>query len=305
MSRTLGGVLRGLAWMAAAGWLVRASRRRHVQWLPPARSSRSVAGLAVRTTGDRGPPIVLLHGLAASGLVWGAQFEVLGRDHRLVVPDLYGFGDSMSDAGAGFGPSDHVDHVLGCLHELGVNDEPCLVVGHSMGALLALHLAVAHPERVSGVVGFAPPLYRTRAEAVARIGGIDPMARLLALETSAAHRLCQWVCEHRATAAVLAQALRPDLPAPVARAGVRHTWPSYSESLRAVILTATARELLPQIDVPVRLVAGANDHVSPPSLLDGLVGPALWCQVWDGVGHEMILREPDRCVAMILDALGT
>jgi pimeloyl-ACP methyl ester carboxylesterase len=176
--------------------------------------------LAVRTTGVAGAPIVLLHGLAASALVWGANFEVLGRAHRVIVPDLYGFGDSMTDAATGFGPDDHVEQVMACLTALGADDEPMLAAGHSMGALIALRLAANHPDRVRAVVGFAPPLFRTQTEATAHISGIDPMARMLVLDTPLARRACQWVCEHRRAAAVLAQLLRPDLPAAIAPACV-------------------------------------------------------------------------------------
>ncbi len=289
--------------VAGAGWLVRVARRRHVFWAPPASLVRH-AGLAVRTTGTHGIPIVLLHGLASSGLVWGHHFEVLGRDHRLIVPDLYGFGDSVTRAPTGFGPEDHVEHVVACLQALGADDEPVVVVGHSMGALIALRLAATHPDRVRAVVGFAAPLYRTPADAAAHIGGIDPLAKMFVLETTTAYRACQWVCEHRTAAGLLSQLLRPDLPGAIARDGVRHTWPSYSESLQRVILAADSRELLERIEAPVHLVAGGADRVCPQKSFDGLDGRHLHREVWPGIDHHVPLLAPKRCVATIRDMIG-
>jgi len=243
-------------------------------------------------------PIVLLHGLAASGRVFGAAFDALGDQYRLIVPDLLGFGDSPTSE-AGYGPEQHVDAVLACIRELGCDDEPMIIVGHSMGALLAIHLAARHPDRVHAVVALAPPLYRDPDEARRSIAGLGVMARLFVLDTDWAHQACRWVCNHRELAGALAQVLRPDLPGPVARDGVRHTWPSYSESLRDIILAAEARALVPTLTMPVHLIAGRRDAIAPPELLRGLdATPNIETTIWD-VDHDMELVIPHA----IADAL--
>src|SRR5690349_8772574 len=115
--------------------------------------------LPVRTLGSEGRPIVLLHGLGASGDFWGAGYDALASRHRLVVPDLPGIGRRPWPASA-CRVDDHADALAASLGRLGVDDEPVVVVAHSLGALVALSFARRRPELVAGVALFAPPLDR-------------------------------------------------------------------------------------------------------------------------------------------------
>ena len=99
--------------VTSALWFRRAARRRHIHWQPPAGTIHH-GTLTARRVGTTGTPIVLLHGLAASGRVFGAAFDTLGDQHRLIVPDLLGFGDSPTSE-AGYGPEQHIEAVLACV----------------------------------------------------------------------------------------------------------------------------------------------------------------------------------------------
>jgi pimeloyl-ACP methyl ester carboxylesterase len=285
--------------LSVALWCRRAARRRHIHWQPPGGALHR-GTLTARHVGDAGTPVVLLHGLAASGRVFGAAFDALGDRHRLIVPDLLGFGESPTSS-TGYGPEQHIDAILRCVSELGCDDEPMIVAGHSMGALLAIHLAARHPERVRAVVAFAPPLYRDSHEAGQHIARLGLMARLFALDTRWAHAACQWVCDHRDLAATLAQVLRPDLPGPIARDAVHHTWASYSQSLRDVILAAETRELVPRLGGPVHVIAGDRDPIAPADLLGGLTGSCMPPAIWDA-DHDLELTHPHQCVDAIASA---
>lgn len=267
-------------------------------WQPPAGEHRRAGRLAVRTLGRSGPPVVLLHGLVASGVYWGAAYDGLGESHRLVVPDLLGFGGSERPEG-GYGPDDHVRAVVQCLDALGV-DQPVTIGAHSLGCLVALRMAATEPDRVRGIIGFGPPLYRDRSAAEARIGASGSMARLFALPGATAERACRWVCDHRQAAARLAVLSHPHLPAPIASDGVAHSWPSYSQTLSEVILDGGAIGWLDAIAAPVELVVGERDPVVDHQLLEELgrrrEGPTL--QVWPG-GHDLPLAQAGRCAAAI------
>lgn len=99
-----------------------------------------------------GPPVVLLHGFPDSGRLWRHQVPALvGAGHRLIVPDLRGYGasDKPPDVAA-YAVTTMVEDVTGILDDLGV--ERASVVGHDWGAALAWMTATLAPERVDHLV---------------------------------------------------------------------------------------------------------------------------------------------------------
>lgn len=295
----LGGV--GLAAALLGRRVLRQVRcRRAIHWSPAAGHLHR-GTLTTRTVGD-GPPLLLLHGLAGSGRFWGSDYDQLAVDRRLIVPDLLGFGDSPKPD-VGYGPDDHADAVAGVLVEL-AGRRPAVVAAHSLGCVVALRLATRHPDLVSGIVGFGPPLYRDPDHARERLSNMGLLVRLFALGTPGAKAVCEWVCcAHPAAAATLARALRADLPGPIAEDGVRHSWTSYSETLRRVIMDAGGVASLRQVEVPVHLVAGDADPITDLGFLEDLTGPLgnVRLSVWSG-GHDLPLTQPQECAEAIRGA---
>jgi len=294
-------IVAGFAGVAtAAGMEYRRARRSAAQWQPSVGTHRRAGALAVRTLGETGSPVLLLHGLVASGVFWGAAYDRLGRRHRLVVPDLLGFGGSDRPDGR-YGPDDHVQALVECLDALGVH-EPVTIGAHSLGCLIGLRMAATHPHRVVRVVGFGPPLYADGAGARAHIGGSGPMARLFALPGPAGERVCRWMCDHRAIAARLAVFSHPRLPSPIAAAAVEHNWASYSRTLTRVILDAEAADWLAAIEAPVHLVAGRRDPVVDHPFLIHLGATAgITVETWPG-RHDLPIAQADRCATEIVGA---
>ncbi len=100
-----------------------------------------VVRLAVRSCGDQGSPVLLLHGAGCSLSYWGAMLPDLAARHRVVAMDIRGHGRS------GEGPWD----VAALLSDIeAVRREHGLgggaIVGHSMGAVLAHLFAEAHAD---------------------------------------------------------------------------------------------------------------------------------------------------------------
>ncbi|MDQ6782656.1 MAG: alpha/beta hydrolase [Actinomycetota bacterium] len=295
-------MLAALAGVAGAA-TVRFGRARRAAriWRPPAGDRRRAGPLAVRTLGEAGPPVLLLHGLVASGVFWGAAYDGLADGHRLIVPDLLGFGSSDRPV-TGYGPDDHVRAVLDCLDALGV-DEPVTIGAHSLGCLVALRMAALHPDRVRGIVGFGPPVYPDGAAARAHIGAAGPMARLFVLPGPVAERACDWLCEHHRIATALAVLTHPRLPTAIAADAVRHSWASYSQTMTRVILEDGAREWVEAIVVPVELVAGDHDPVVDAVFLASLAPTTgIDVRLWPG-RHDLPLVDAWRCEAAIADFL--
>lgn len=295
-------VVAGIAASAGrVGVRYRRARRAASVWQPPGGEHVRAGRLAVRVLGRTGTPIVLLHGLVGSGIFWGAAYDRLAERHRLVVPDLLGFGGSDRPS-RGYRPDDHVDALIECLDALGL-DEPVAVGAHSLGCLVGLRMAAAHSGRVTGLVGFGPPLYRTRADAKARIGASGPMARLFALPGPVAEHACDWLCRHHRMGTELAILTHPRLPRAVAADAVQHSWASYSQTLGRVILDAKALDWLGTTESPVRLVAGDHDPVVDHQLLRDVGAiSGVEVEIWPG-RHDLPLVEPERCATLIAGLL--
>ena len=92
--------------------------------------------------------VLLVHGVTASHLSWPAVAERLA-DVQVVAPDLRGRGRSNTLVGP-TGPAAHARDLIAVLDALAVT--PAVVVGHSMGAFVALALGELYPDRVSRVV---------------------------------------------------------------------------------------------------------------------------------------------------------
>ncbi|WP_242343539.1 alpha/beta fold hydrolase [Anaeromyxobacter terrae] len=273
-----------------------------VDWSEP--QGRVRAGpLAVRVLGS-GTPTLLLHGLLGSNRYWGGAFDRLADGGTLLVPDLLGFGASPRPL-SGYGPEEHGRAVIASLRDLNVR-EPSLVVGHSLGALVAIWLACNHPERVRGVIAFAPPLFRDARHMRRQIAKQGVLQRVFGLQNPAATWLarlaCRNLCSARPRLATrLYSALRPALPTPVLEDATRHSWISYSETVTRVILAADGAKWVAAALPPIVIVAGTQDRYLDVEFLRELVDgrPHHRLEVWDGEGHDLPLTRPDRCLDLI------
>jgi pimeloyl-ACP methyl ester carboxylesterase len=275
--------------------LLQARRAQH--WRPPS-GAVTLRTLNVRRLGASGPPVVLLHGMCGSHRYWGADFDRLAERCRLIVPDLLGFGESPKPP-SGYTPGDHADAVAACLREAGI-DQPAIVVGHSMGTLVALALLHRHPELVDSVIAISPPVYQSRADARRHVSAMSTLIRVMAFDPPA-HFLCSVMCAHRELARRLAPLMRPDVPAPIARDAVNHTWYSYVQSMEGLILSAEAPAWVAAANTPVDLVAALDDAVPDVVLLNELSAANSMVSLTlmtDG-GHDLPLTRTEACLAMV------
>jgi len=100
---------------------------------------------------EEGPPLVLVHGFTGHRDDFIGVMPELARGRRVIAPDLRGHGDSDSPAEASAYSFDHlVRDLLGLLDHLGI--ERCDLLGHSMGGMVTLRFALAHPERIRSLI---------------------------------------------------------------------------------------------------------------------------------------------------------
>ena len=103
--------------------------------------------------GDSGPEIVMVHGGGGTRWEWAESMTVLAPKHRVVAPDLIGFGGS---------PRRDIVHTTGYLSDFLVaflestGKNRVTLVGHSLGARVILEVALHNPEVVEGLLLIAP-----------------------------------------------------------------------------------------------------------------------------------------------------
>ncbi|HHS97812.1 MAG TPA: alpha/beta fold hydrolase [Chloroflexi bacterium] len=127
----------------------------------------------------RGRPLILIHGWLGSWRYWVPTMDDLSDRYRTYALDLWGFGDSDRRQG-GYTLSEYVAQVRRFMDEMGIVRAP--LVGHALGGVVALRLAVESPERVEQVMGVSVPLDGTavgRSLASFSGNGDDILARVL------------------------------------------------------------------------------------------------------------------------------
>jgi len=92
-----------------------------------------------------GPPVVLLHGFPETSFAWRAQIPVLSERHRVIAPDLRGYGASEKPA-AGYDKRTMAKDLVALLDSLGIGK--IALVGHDRGARVATRFAKDHPGRL-------------------------------------------------------------------------------------------------------------------------------------------------------------
>ncbi|MBP2299277.1 alpha/beta fold hydrolase [Azospirillum picis] len=103
------------------------------------------------TVAANGRTVLLLHGKNFCGATWEGTIAALGgAGYRVIVPDQIGFCASSKPRGYQFSFDQLAANTKGLLAALGV--ERAIVVGHSMGGMLAARFALSHPQAVERLV---------------------------------------------------------------------------------------------------------------------------------------------------------
>lgn len=103
--------------------------------------------------------IVFLHGLAATSATWApVQYKLNYYKYRIVALDLLGFGQSPKPENAGYTAKEHADYVKRTLDSINVK-KPFILVGHSMGSLIAANYSYQWPEDIDYTILVGTPLY--------------------------------------------------------------------------------------------------------------------------------------------------
>lgn len=106
----------------------------------------------------------MLHGYLSSSQYFSRIRKRLEQDHQVVTLDLLGFGRSPKPP-VNYTYEDHVDAIHHTLTSLGING-PFVLLGHSMGALIALRYVVHHPDDAARLIMFNTPLFTDTSQMI-------------------------------------------------------------------------------------------------------------------------------------------
>lgn len=283
--------------VAAGWWATRHLRSPAVRgWQPSSVPGERAGALHVRHAGNAGPVVVLLHGLVATGDIFGATFDPIAEDATLVVPDLLGFGRSLDESRERFAPDDHLDALDEMLDALGLAGRPITIGAHSMGASVAVRWARRRGAQVQRVVCWGPPVYPDADAVDTALADSGVMTKLFVASTTWARIACEINCAYRTPAGVVAAALSPSLPLAIARAASLHTWPAYRDAMDHLVTGTAWGHCLHALDAAgtiVELTWGRHDRIGDRDHAR-MLRPAS-VEIVEGAGHHLPLTHGDRC----------
>jgi 3-oxoadipate enol-lactonase len=244
-------------------------------------------------------PILFIHGFPFDNLMWRHQVAALAQWQRIVL-DLWGAGFANVPAGtAGYSISDHATGLIQTLDDMDV--DKAVVCGQSMGGYITFEMLRAFPERVAAAI-----LCNTKAAADTPEGkrGRDAMA-------AQAERDGPQGIAAELVPKLLARATRESQPAVVREVTTmieRQPVHGMIATLRALRDRSDSTSLLAQIQVPVLVVAGDDDQITPAEGMQEMAGaiPGAQFVLIRGAGHLSPLEQPaavNRAVESFLTQL--
>ena len=294
-----------------------------VAWPPGAVSATTDLDGPVRHLdlgGPAGAPVVLcVHGLGGSALNWGLLAPFLSGSHRVLAVDLFGHG------GSGVPTGSRPDAVTADRRLLDrfvreVVREPVVLLGHSMGGVLAVLQAAAAPETIRRLVLLSPPVPGTAGRLDLAIAAKLAFLRLPGVAGAVARQLAALPPEqvvdrqlrqatphlHRIPADGIAAAVaqtRERATRTDAAADQAEQWAALLGTMALLARPRAWRRTLAGVTVPTLWLHGADDPLAQVDRARALAAtrPDWTFEARSGVGHLPALEDPawtaDRILA--------
>jgi pimeloyl-ACP methyl ester carboxylesterase len=256
--------------------------------------SRCLSGIGYREAGGAVHaaklPVVLLHGIGSGAASWVQQLDALGTQRRVLAWDAPGYGESMPVGPASPQAIDYADALLKWLDALDI--ERCVLVGHSLGAIIAGSFAATHAQRVAGLMLLSPAGGYGAASEEQRAQKRD--SRLKMLEELGP----QGLADQRS-----ANMLSPNASEP------QREWVRWNMARIVPQGYAQATHLLANADLAsdikrfhgsVKVAVGTQDRITPPEACERIAQAAgVPLQLMEGAGHAGYIEQPGIYNALI------
>lgn len=197
-----------------------------------------------------GQPVILLHGIASSSRVWRhAVKNLAGEKCRVLTFDLLGFGESPkpTDTWIKYSVDDHAQSVIATLKRYDLR-KPVVLVAHSMGCLVAIHIASVRPDLVKHLLLYEPPLFAD-----------VPLNKAYEKERRFYTRIYRNLIRRRPFGLRSFNFLQKAVGRLIGFELHDDTWVPFARSMENTILDQNAVEELHKIAVPTNLIYGRFD----------------------------------------------
>lgn len=270
------------------------------RWMAGLRAQETrVAGHRVHyLDGGRGEPLVLLHGIFAEKDHWVDFARQLTRHHRVIVPDLPGFGESDRHEDQHYGYAQQVPRLQAFMDALAL--PRVHVAGSSMGGALGAMLALAQPQRVASLAFIGAP-HGLRSPV--------PSETDLLIDRGHAPLIARDRHEFDALLARLFKR-QPWLPWPIRHAACHEAIGRAASNLRLWREHLGDRHALQQglaaVQTPLLALWGRHDRVFHVSGVRSLrrQRPDVEIEVLEGLGHLPMMEDPRGVAQRYLRFIG-
>jgi pimeloyl-ACP methyl ester carboxylesterase len=243
--------------------------------------------------GGDGPSIVLIHGVGLNSDAWYAMLPELVKHFTVTIVDMPGHGESRpltteTSPTLGSYSSSISEALLYCSGR-------STIIGHSMGALVAMDLAINHTQSVSGIVALNAVYRRSDTAAKAVQARANNLLQTTQVDNS--ETLTRWFGDDPQGSLRVA-ADRCDRM--LASTSIRAYADAYSVFAQN---DGPSGEELAGCNVPMLFITGANEPNSTPKMSVALAAAAQngECRVVDGARHMMPITHAEQVNCHILD----
>ena len=260
----------------------------------PAQAVDTDAGTLCHRSAGTGSDIVLLHGIGSGSGSWVYQLETLSETFRVCAWDAPGYGGSTEPVSDRPGVADYAEPLRRLLDARGIGR--AVVVGHSLGALIAASFAAMHPQRVSALVLADPAAghgLRSQAEREERFAVRIERFDRLGAERHAEERAPALLSRD---ASAEQRALVRWNMARLRKSGYRKA----AQLLAAGDITSD----LPHIAAPTTVLYGSEDSITAPEScrrVAAAMPQPCPCRELPGAGHASYVEAADAFSAAVRD----
>ncbi|MFQ5700874.1 MAG: alpha/beta fold hydrolase [Acidobacteriota bacterium] len=252
---------------------------------------------AIRLGDRRARRLVFLHGITGSRRYWQRRVAPLARRYRLLIPDLLGFGLSPKPPVEYTIPR-YCASVRKFLEDAGATDRPHVLVGHSLGALIAIQYAIDHYDDVEALILLSLPRFESAEEAHRVFWHGSPQYRRLLNEHSVAENLAQM----RRSGIDLFLKYIIKFPWGVLADCRKFTMRSLTSTLEQCLLNYRVDDTLSRLrPLPILLMHGLRDGVAPFDNIKDLPRryPFMRLEVIPSSGHHVFLTHSRHSLRVI------